>query len=1490
MLFSILTALLGAATVQAETEADTAGNIAYRRPYQLYPPPNYRHCTDQGDDIQLTDQQHAKGKHIWVEQPTVGWSLHGTAFKYVLISIDLGAVRDIGGIKFNTVGGAAGVQWPQRIELFASADGETFSAIGDLLELNENPAPTGHAVYAYETHKLAASGRYVLLKITPDKRVGQYVITDEIEVYDAPGRPVHVADASHTFAQLKSTNLVVNPGFEDAPADADDKADGWLGRFALSDDSRGGYRAIRLAKPRNAADSSPFHVEPETAYRISFFQKGTPCRATVRQFDASGSEILAQTTSVLPTEQWRQTSIRLRTERTTSTIGLRFDLGDAHGDAYFDDVAVSALSYAESNESYDRLTNQLVSDHIPWARPYHQGPMRALVIAPTWTHRETVELEQRLAVECTPMMCYSPGRIQHTGYLDAKPKRVFDDLDGRLALDWPLIVIGNMSWPALSERIEQTLREKIHAGTGLVYVTPNAATLEPLLAGFTPASTSFTHGVPFAGLDAVGPDAVKAYTYGKGRVVVLEYPVASHYQSLTPAITYHDRANRLHEYYLSLVAKACLWAAQREPQITIAPVELIRSDRSSSRVAAIDFDITSSMPASEYTVETAIHDAWGDTVHSSRKTADFHSGDNALSLELPLLPVGEYFYSLWIKLDNRTVNWASVALRVEDSVFIDDIQLAESSIGRNDPLRATVAINGTLTPDHFLTVNVFDNHARLIHRERRDAISGSLDLTLDLPEPLTVLHVLQCELYDQRGSVHKQQAEFVRFNDKPVTQFFFAGWSSLNRGYVALLLFEQMRRMGFDIVQGADRGEWFRHELVPDFAHLKCVVALRANFSRLFPYGWHVSPGRAVGSDPEGIVAAQGTGLPMCVKCVTSDDYLAKYQGRLEQNMAVLKHYFRPAIYSLGDECTLELGSKDICFSPSCMKDFQDWAKRKYGTIEHANGVWDTDFATWSDARGITLAEARQIGNYARWIDHRNHMQDVFATAVGRGRDFVEGVQPAAVVGIEGCIPTAYPPTFTGYHWPNLMQAVDFVIPYGGLEQEFVRSFAPDTVLTGAITGSYFGTTEAKQRIKPWDALLHGGKGMLWWTVAPSVANGGASAFSPDLDALPWLRHATQEINDIRRGIDKLIFASTRNDDPIAIHYSNLSIHANVIDDAYDHWKASLDNITAILGDVGLQYRFLATEQIEAGALNTGKYKVLILPRSKIITEAEDQAMTQFVAQGGLVLADGNPGDKDQHGNQQVPGRFASRFLEFSDQSTNATCLITTIVADYVSQSATESVPTPDSVVTKRGGANERLRLLAILKNKGIAPRLTITDSHGTRVADVEVCYYTNQGVELFGLLPHPDLFADRQSCVLQFPHAGVIYDVRSGSCLGRTDRIEVEIRKGRAKLYALVKDKITGLHVNLAGEIHAPGEVVRITAELIPAGITDALSIDILNPSGEHLPYLTQTAVANGPVTFTIPLALNQQPGTYKAVLRDVIAGVTVERTLMVGEPAKLR
>ena len=90
-----------------------------------------------------------------------------------------------------------------------------------------------------------------------------------------------------------------------------------------------------------------------------------------------------------------------------------------------------------------------------------------------------------------------------------------------------------------------------------------------------------------------------------------------------------------------------------------------------------------------------------------------------------------------------------------------------------------------------------------------------------------------------------------------------------------------------------------------------------------------------------------------------------------------------------------------------------------------------------------------------------------------------------------------------------------------------------------------------------------------------------------------------------------------------------------------------------LIEDADLQYNFVSYGQVEQSELLRGGYRVLILPRSSALSAAEAKAIHDFVAQGGMVIADGEPGQFDEHDRRLPQSQVADLFAGARDGKAN---------------------------------------------------------------------------------------------------------------------------------------------------------------------------------------------------------------------------------------------
>lgn len=259
--------------------------------------------------------------------------------------------------------------------------------------------------------------------------------------------------------------------------------------------------------------------------------------------------------------------------------------------------------------------------------------------------------------------------------------------------------------------------------------------------------------------------------------------------------------------------------------------------------------------------------------------------------------------------------------------------------------------------------------------------------------------------------------------------------------------------------------------------------------------------------------------------------WLEKIHDRLVESARFHSPY-RPFFYSLGDESGVaDLAAFwDFDFSDHSLAAMREWLKERYGTLDALNRQWGTEFSAWERVVPETTREAMQRtdDNFSSWSDHKEWMDVAFARALEMGAGAINSVDPDAYVSIGG----AQMPGWGGYDYSRITKALSAIEPYDiGNNVEIIRSLNPDLV---AVTAAFATGPWEKHRV--WYELLHGHRGLILWDDKSQYVS------KSDLSVGDRGRETAPYYNEIRNGIGPLLINSTRQSDPIAIHYSQPSM------------------------------------------------------------------------------------------------------------------------------------------------------------------------------------------------------------------------------------------------------------------------------------------------------------------------------------------------------------
>ena len=271
--------------------------------------------------------------------------------------------------------------------------------------------------------------------------------------------------------------------------------------------------------------------------------------------------------------------------------------------------------------------------------------------------------------------------------------------------------------------------------------------------------------------------------------------------------------------------------------------------------------------------------------------------------------------------------------------------------------------------------------------------------------------------------------------------------------------------------------------------------------------------------------------------------------------------------------------------------------------------------------------------NFSGWSDFKEWMDISYAAALKMGADAVRSVDPQAYVGIGG----GQMPGWGGYDYSRITSSLNAIEPYDiGNNIEIIRSLNPGMVV---MTTSFARGPWEKHRV--WYELLHGNRGLIIWDDKAAFIGADNAVGERGREVAPYY-------NELRGGLGALLINSERVADPVAIHYSQPSMRTEwmlaqrpkgeswVTRNSSTEYRDSpflrlRESWCRLIEDQGLQYNFVSYGQVEQGELLRRGYKVLVLPRSTALSPLEAKEIRDFVAQGGTLIADGEPGAFDEH-------------------------------------------------------------------------------------------------------------------------------------------------------------------------------------------------------------------------------------------------------------------
>jgi hypothetical protein len=1060
-----------------------------------------------------------------------------------------------------------------------------------------------------------------------------------------------------------------------------------------------------------------------------------------------------------------------------------------------------------------------------------------------------------------------------------------------------------------------------------VYVCPPAGKPELDLVfsrNVAPEGAAFiTKGVPFASLPRLkalsAEKIVRAGCFGKGRVVALDYgekvpeekdsngnpsPAAA-YPALTPQWDHVGSYNSKeiargyippdecaeaefvpYEYYQSLVARAVVWAAGRQPEAQIAMVDLPDTVTHPAMGQAARVTVTAASAGA--VLKGAVRDR-----HRYERVCDLapQPAAAANAVPLPAVPAGEYILDIWLaEADGKVLDWASRGFTVKADIAVTAIALNGRSYNPGDTVSGSVALSRPLGAGESLVAELWDNHGRRLAEQAPAGAGDRYSFSFTLARPLAILHTLRARVASQGRDVAVRHLSFpVRAKLKGFDDFHEIVWSGADNQFLTHLM---LRKLAQDDQADAIDVGW-------SGATQARNVAL-ANLAAV-PY--------TAGFGHFGTKIATTSNVPMG-GCMT-DPGTRKAIDEWGALQSAIYGPYGPLSWTHGDE-SFYAGHPDTCWSETCLVAFREFLRSRYAGLDALNAEWKTGYKTWDEVLPLTFEDAVRSGNYAPWVEHRLAQQLVWARNYAYTGKALSVHDPHAHVGFDGNNGFNLPNG--GINWWVLKDHVGELHGYyrNSEEMEIFRSFAASGHLSGMWYGTYGPTwpigpfTVEHHHFFPWYSLFHGLNSTWFWTMG-APGPGTMTGYAPDFTNLPAMQAGRDSLRDIRAGVGKLLLAATRQDDGIAVHYSEVSRLAEALiggktkaqleggislanaAPTTEEWAERLTDVNKALEHSGLQYRYVAYAEVEGDALTARGYRVFIMPHSRAVSDKEAEAIRRFVQGGGLLIADILPGILNGRGTRREKSVLADLFPSTEPGVVNRigqgrTVLLGDKLRGY-GYAAFRNLQ-------GWGKLEGRHQVLAELleREAGIGPRVTVAHRGQGPMPPTEVFRFTAGQAEYIGLLREYFMYDVKPYPVtVRLPRKAHVYDLRRGAYLGQTDSLDIDLSY-EAQLYALLPYRVKA--VRIEGPAAArPGETSEFTLGVSAGAFRTPADprvcrVEVQGPAGESLPwYAANLKAEGGRVTWTIPWALNERPGRYTVLAKDVATGVSCRESVVIGE-----
>jgi len=1193
------------------------------------------------------------------------------------------------------------------------------------------------------------------------------------------------------------------------------------------------------------------------------------------------------------------------------------------------------LLMAQSLFAYKTFTS---GEDIPQLSNLKEGRVKILAIALYPAHYDSIELTRRLDCEITTV---GLGTADNTTdferkafywkFLKVTEVEMEKDCLDALSKDYDIILLGyNPGWEKYPSAVREAIIKKIENGTPLI-----AFGMQQMLKGMQSMGKNveeITLSINrFPAITEKPLLSEKYYRFAKGTIALLNhqmdnrqgYLITESYTSLHDEYKYFRIANIIYKLARG-VKDAQIQSVTTEGAKTVT-VQLAPSEK--QRVLV-------------YTVRDEEYKPINES-----NTIFVKAGADSITINLPELPNGEYGIVFRLVEGSRVLDWISALFTVEYNPKILTATLA------NDKLLDIDTINLTLTysddaKGSSLLMRFEDVHGRLYYEKSY----SDLPEKIELPVPKGSLSVLNfINLYLKEGQ-KLQDIKVVEFalpqkqpiNDYPLLIWNIGGDSTKRKSYL---------KAAYNHGVNGGANVWYTEPAARGLAYFNMVG---------IPYTT-ILAGRLLD------------------KHLFNEKWIGEMEERCRKAARGFSKFSGPG-YTLGDEIYLSAFLPEGRFSnsPKVVGLFRDYLKNEYKDINKLNKQWDSSHAKFEDIQLNTEKELFVSDtNPSPWFDYRMFLTHEFMGLHYRFRDLIQSIDPGAKVGYDG---TEQYSSYDGYDWYQYTRGLELNNTYseyllkGGYPNKLfngmcVRSFTDKKNFRGCWTNGIDYTWG--MNYLPWYLILCQFNS-IWWYDGTFLGI-EVQAFDIDLKPSPVFAKCLNNIIEIQQGAATLLMnaESSFESSPIAVHYSENNFHASTLSsgignhvnnlglhsetwfkkpmfgdnkdmqelfgdvDSMGHYAAATKNFITLFHDLGFQPRMLARQEIEAGKLNSGQYKVLVLPFVESLSKGEIAEIHTFVENGGFLIADYRTATRDKHGKMYnkspLDELFGIERSSFDLEKINIAIDVAAHQDPYGQRSYGQLRGlffNPNIRLTKgsAAGYNQKGVPVFISNNYGKGHTLFLNSDiysyFSARWAGTENSYkniFRNHFVHFANVkapykvmvndawAPHTEIFSFEDAGIdyigiirdfsvenhsdfevkVPLNKKSYVYSIRDNKFLGYTDVVKSVLKSGDTLLLAQSPYRIDGVKIASKRSVKSGGDInfeIAVQSNNATELSNHVVNLKIYDPNNKNKRYLNKILyLKNGKGVYVIPISLNDQKGAWKIEAKEVISGKKASRKFTV-------